>query len=190
MSKESKQYRDSVIWKPNEDYYITFYDGTWGEGAESEVIWPTEIVTERIIPLTGPTIIWNDTLIQNEITFTVKVDIPTTVTFNRVGILKGGKQRSTWNITYGGDRVIINSSQLPHNFNAGDRLWNPLTQEFVTISGTNTTQLIFGQSIFPPSGTGILRDASGVLVNVVYLTQYQTIYALSNQTLSILGVSI
>lgn len=159
-------------------YYCSLCYGTWSPSIPtSELIFNSEILQTRITPTitTG----WNSSSEQDYVDISFDFNYPENVIFNRVVLYYGGLQRCIYDVIFNGFNSLTITSPAQNNFSPGDRiLYNNYFYTVQTVSGLDigvTKEPLVPD--LPSSGSGTIRDASGIpLIGIVLDNVYQINY--------------
>lgn len=179
LTKEGLEYVHNYLYGPSTQHFIGLAYGNWGQGIDSETIISSEVLTQRLSPVSVPTQVWDELELRYYTEININLNLPSALTFNRIILFKNGKQnRSVAVSQFGGNSAVLSST---NTYEIGDRIF--YSGHLYQIAGVNGQTITFNQVIFPNSGAGEIIDASGIILAVFYLIDDQTLYSNSDLNL-------
>lgn len=161
-------------------YYCSLCYGSWNPNSIiSENIFDSEATETRFSPTieTG----WNNSNNNDYINISFQVNYPEDIIFNRIILIYGGLQRGRFDVNFTGFNSLTIVSPEQNDFIVGDRIL--INSKYYEVSDSDGFDLGLTPALnspnLPSSGSGIIKDASGVpIVGSVM----DDIYQITNNT--------
>ena len=182
LTREGLEARATYSWL-EAPIHVQLCNGNWQPTtATAANIIDSEVLDNRVL-VSNISLSWDTVTAKNVTTMTVVVTPPTTVSFNRVGLIRDGHLVSKYNGTFTSTTTINLSTS--HTFTTGTRII--YSGVAYTITGVSGSIITIGTPSFPASGTGFIRSGKGKQLAGLILSTTRNIQSSASATFTFTG---